>query len=555
MKKFNIFSSIQPGYPVAVAVITMAAAFTACQEEDFGYTEKEIHAASVERHYNEEFIKAFGQPDPNQDWMCTPDVENVTRGFTRAAAAPTIQQAAGTLQIPYKDVNGALEYMKEGENNKQAGKAATNFEYIAVETTTYDIYPTFWGRKFCTNNEVGVYWIDDNGAKHDLGIFWRDQNNGIKAHFKDGSSMNMPNNTTIPIIYDQGGAWNNETPLYHTCSTCGGRGYVNKSDKCTNCDGSGKSPVNYYEFPHYTLTVPAGTKWGLYLTTDKTQNTGERITWYSNAAFNPDHCEAAATFSFGNVTYCSFEDAPHNLHNGSDTGNCGTCHYGHYDLDFNDIVLTITPRPIESTYEYKSVRVMCEDLGGTFDWDFNDIVYDLKFEQGGDKVSNATVTITLQAIGGTLPIHFVYKGTDLGELHTKYANQTPDPDGLFEPVNVGKGKSIDPVVLKTIDLGQKTMPKDYDFRQIVHDITLVVADVEYNTGTRAGGTASEGTVSVNHTIRFPEQGADKTPQCFMTSTGTSWPGELQKITDRYPTFSSWVTNQKNNNWYNTNPNF
>ena len=598
MKKFNIFSSIQSVYPVAVAVITMAASFTACQEEDFGYTEKEIHAASVERHYNEEFIKAFGQPDPNQDWMCTPDVENVTRGFTRAAVAPTIQQAAGTLQIPYVEVSGALGYMKEGDNNKQAGKAATNFEYIAVETTTYDIYPTFWGRKFCTNNEVGVYWIDDDGNKHDLGIFWKDTNNGITAHFKDGSSMNMPNNTSIPIIYDQGGAWNNETPLYHKCSTCGGDGKVNEHketcnsqdfkssgnwnktytcqkcgatyknnkptsctaqinvyDKCTNCDGSGKSPVDYYEFPHFTLTVPAGTKWGLYLTTDKTQNTGERITWYSNAAFNPDHCEAAATFSFGNVTYCSFEDAPHNLHNGGGTGNCGTCHYGHYDLDFNDIVLTITPRPIESTYEYKSVRVMCEDLGGTFDWDFNDIVYDLKFEQGGDKVSNATVTITLQAIGGTLPIHFVYNGEDLGELHTTYANQTPDPDGLFEPVNVGKGETIKPVVLTTINLGQKTMPKDYDFRQIVHDITLVVADVEYNTGTRAGGTASEGTVSINHTIRFPEQGADKTPQCFMTSTGTSWPGELQKITDRYPTFSSWVQNQKVNNWYNTNPNF
>lgn len=593
MKKFNIFSSIQSVYPVAVAVITMAASFTACQEEDFGYTEKEIHAASVERHYNEEFIKAFGQPDPNQDWMCTPDVENVTRGFTRAAAAPTIQQAAGTLQIPYVEVSGALGYMKEGDNNKQAGKAATNFEYIAVETTTYDIYPTFWGRKFCTNNEVGVYWIDDDGNKHDLGIFWRDQNNGIKAHFKDGHSMNMPNTTTIPIIYDQGGAWDNETPLFHTCSTCGGDGMLNEhtcggtvssqkkngkyfctscgatysyrprngmctaniGDKCTNCDGSGKSPVNYYEFPHYTLTVPAGTKWGLYLTTDKTQSTSERVTWYSNAAFNPDHCEAAATFSFGNVTYCSFEDAPHNLHGGSGTGNCSTCHYGHYDLDFNDIVLTITPRPIESTYEYKSVRVMCEDLGGTFDWDFNDIVYDLKFEQGGDKVSNATVTITLQAIGGTLPIHFVYNGEDLGELHTTYANQTPDPDGLFEPVNVGKGETIKPVVLTTINLGQKTMPKDYDFRQIVHDITLVVADVEYNTGTRAGGTASEGTVSINHTIRFPEQGADKTPQCFMTSTGTSWPGELQKITDRYPTFSSWVQNQKVNNWYNTNPNF
>ena len=237
MKKYNTFASIQPGFAVAVAVITMAAAFTACQEEDFGYTEKEIHATSVERHYNEEFIKAFGQPDPNQDWMCTPDVQNVTRGFTRAAAAPIIQQAAGTLQIPYNEVSGALEYMLEGENNKQAGKAATNFEYIAVETTTYDIYPTFWGRKFCSDNEVGVYWVDDAGNKHDLGIFWKDTNNGITAHFKDGSSMDMPNTTTIPIIYDQGGAWNNETPLYHKCSTCGGDGKIgNSNEQCKGQD-------------------------------------------------------------------------------------------------------------------------------------------------------------------------------------------------------------------------------------------------------------------------------------------------------------------------------
>ncbi len=65
---------------------------------------------------------------------------------------------------------------------------------------------------------------------------------------------------------------------------------------------------------------------------------------------------------------------------------------------------------------YSNARIMCEDLGGNYgnsttDIDYNDIVLDVtnKIEDWGNK---ETVTLTLQAAGGTLPLIVTYKDGD-----------------------------------------------------------------------------------------------------------------------------------------------
>ena len=95
-------------------------------------------------------------------------------------------------------------------------------------------------------------------------------------------------------------------------------------------------------------------------------------------------------------------------------------------------------------------------------------------------------------------------------------------------------------------------PEGYDFREIVRDIQLVVADVYYST--RAGDDVE---IVESHTINFPiEGGGGKVPQCFMADIGTQWPDELQNINDRYPTFAGWVQNQStNSDWWKSDPNY
>lgn len=684
----------------AAFLTVMAIMITSCQEEDFGFTVDEIYQTRINREYAQEFAKEFPNVDPEHTWMCVPDtiygdVSNIMH--TRATGTvPTIQRIKNaSVNMSYTEVQGALNFMKEGEEND--GKSSQDFEFIALNDKgtgqeVYTITPTFWGRKFCANNEIGVYYIGTDSVKYDLNngqTFWSDKDNQIQVYFKDGSNQPLANSEQQIIDDPALSNYAISIPLTHSCSACkeknnvnvtlssnansgnnafqhlddhkfkkdvykvscssnqnafGQQLYITTSNKTwhagdqyrihmwamatvetqliaqtqngknnyaayisdlddlkittewkeitwegtiptgnhqtintialdlahsnqnvtyyfseitwekTPCDKcvAGKSPVDHYALPEYTLTVPAGTTWGLYLKTQKQQNNANNtIKWYSNSEYTEANnndgsdtkVQSAATFTFNNVTYVSFEDAPTKCsHFGENNGNCSYCQRGHYDHDFNDIVLTITPRPATSTYRSISYRVMCEDLGGTFDWDFNDVVYDVIYADGKTDKDNATVKIVLQAVGGTLPIYMYYNNQVLSdggksELHEWSTSQTPDEQGLYRPVNVKNcdyGTTCAPVTLFTDVLGKQIYStKDLDIRDYVKKIVICAE--------QKNGTTTE--------VTFPKEKGDATPQCFMTGTGTEWADELQKISDKYKNFKYWCSDKEVSGWY------
>lgn len=602
---------------LVIASCAMAFTMNSCQDYEYGFTEEEIHQTAVQRHYKEEFHKQFPEVDPHHTWMYEPVQTFVTDNgspLTRAGISePVIQDFSSVkdsaLRIEANVVDAILNYMGEAQNNY--GQITKNFEYLAVTETTYDIWPVLWGEKFCSDNNIGIYVVNSDGSIKDLGTLWSDTYENVLMGYKD-QTQNIKNSTR-PVNRDITKSWKDGTmPTMDyvrsttECDACHGTGkvdqkcngtvrlknngkyvcescgheysrseynnlarknnnskYCSQSVKveCGTCHGTGtktqtdKVNPEYYLFPHYKVTMPAGTKWGIYLTTRKQQNYTPTVTWYSNPRYNNgndgqnlSNIIAAGTFTFGGVTYCCFEDAPCGI---DDKGFGWSVNgYQGFDHDYNDFMLRITPRPVESTYNSSDVRIMCEDLGGTFDWDFNDIVYDLKFEQGIGNGVHAFITITLQAVGGTLPIHMFYGTEDLGELHEVLGNQRMNPDGLFTPINVSGGQTVSsPKVLKKIDLGKETMEDGYDFRQIVHNISLGVCENHYST--RAGETVSDISES-SHVINFPDANGDKAPQCFMSSVGTEWADECVNITKKYATFNDWVKNQaQNNDWSST----
>lgn len=542
-----------------------------CQDEEFGFSYEEIHQTVVEREYIKAFNAEFPEIDPNHTWMCTPDTiyeEVQPTGITRAhdGAVPSVYSENIFENMSYTDVQKALDYMKEAEDNR--GKCAQDFEYKAIEDggdgfETYTITPTFWGRKFCDNNSVGIYYIGSDGKMYDdLPVFWTDRQNKIKVHFKDGHVADLTNSPQ-PITDDPTEAWNQTIPLTHSCSKCGGDGR-NGDQRCSTCNGSGKAEVDHYELPQYTIKVPVGMKWGVYLRTQKQQNHSEMINWYSNSQYNElnndgsnTRVKAAATFTYNGTTYVSFEDAPTVCSNTSGTGECSKCRRGHYDHDYNDIVLTITPRPVESTYRSIKYRVMCEDLGGTFDWDFNDVVFDVIYEDGKQQSDKAKVYVLVQAVGGTLPIYIAYIGTrdrsldkTQTELHALLSDQTdPNNKGLYTPVNVATSEyetimnKPGQKILEFTLSKQKYSDSELDVRDYVKEISVKA----YQNGLDKGATSD---------VKFPDVESNAVPQCFMTSTGTEWADELQKITLKYPRFTSWVASQKAGiEWWNSDPNF
>lgn len=537
-----------------------------CTDEDFGYTVQEVRQSVVERNYVKAFHEEFPSVDPSHTWMCTPDtfhnewpVVVPTRALSDVPSVSAWDPSV-TVSMSYVDVQQALDYMKEAEDNR--GKCAQDFEYKAIDDEgrgfeTYTITPTFWGRKFCADNSVGIYYIDSDNQKHELQPFWTDRQNHIKVYFKDGHVADLTNSEQQIVDDPSLSNYARSVPLTHACSTCGGRRVG--PYPCPDCV-DGKSPVDHYELPQYTLQVPVGMKWGVYLKTRRQQNRSQMITWYSNSQYNDlnhdgtnSHVKAAATFTYNGTTYVSFEDAPTVCSSNRGTGECSTCGRGHYDKDYNDIVLTITPRPVESTYRSIKYRVMCEDLGGTFDWDFNDVVYDVIYADGKTFRDPATVTIILQAVGGTLPIYLLYDDpanpalrSKSDELHFVLSGQSADDGGAYTPVNVTTPLYATVTgqparVLKTIILSkQRYSDAELDVRSFVRHITV--------QAVQDGVPTSQ--------VIFPREEADAVPQCFMTSTGTEWADELQKITLKYPRFSSWVASQQSGiEWWFSDPNF
>lgn len=462
--------------------------------------------------------------------MCVPDTTYgatlvATRGL--AADVPTVTYEPDfVLEYMYSEVSAALDYMKESQDNR--GKCSQDFEYIATEDKyVFDIHPVFWGNKFVKTNFVGV-WYYNGSEKVDLPPFWTDASS---------ATDNWPGDGRINITSHV------EAHYTNRYTNSGWQTVSSTDNQITTIKYNGQSP-DKFKFPSYKIVVPVGMKWGLYLQTKTTQNNdGKDIRWYSNAEYNVNNCSAAASFEFGGINYVSFEDAPNPYNcsyhdNSSGTGghrcNGASQNFGHYDHDMNDIVLAITPHPIESTYRAISYRVMCEDLGGTFDWDFNDLVLDVIYEEGKSQTENATTKIKVVAVGGTLPIELIYTGNyatkDISnEIHSWFG-QTPDEDGKYKPINVDGSHTQTPSKVAYTIIHGWTETDKYDVRDVVKQISVKVADYS--------------------TVVFPKSDGGDIPQCFMCPTNVDWSDELVNIKDTYSDFPAWVASQGTNaKWY------
>ena len=206
-------------------------------------------------------------------------------------------------------------------------------------------------------------------------------------------------------------------------------------------------------------------------------------------------------------------------------------YYSNWILKISPAYPPTTPDP-EYTTETK--RVMCEDLGNTYDFDFNDLVFDVYYTYKGTEANKTNITahITLQAVGGTLPI---YIGTDTAdptkELHYRMLGQASS-----SPINVAASNGATHAPVSFTISAKSTDP---------NDIIICV------------GTSDNKATDKITILPVSGRGSSLAPQKICVPDSTKWLKENMQIEQGYPKFDEWVKGsiQEAAVWSNIDPTY
>lgn len=207
---------------------------------------------------------------------------------------------------------------------------------------------------------------------------------------------------------------------------------------------------------------------------------------------------------------------------------------------YSNWICKITPAKPHEESGY-SRRVMCEDLGNTYDFDFNDVVFDVTYNftpaglqtylaNGGHGEVDATITI--QAAGGTMPI-YVGVNPNSRAVSTDYEAHALLGNATNTPVNVGAGASnavaIYHLTLNSVDPAD--IPIYVDNNGQIYNI---------NNHNLAGGNYTGSKDDDHQTI---VHGSAKAPQSFCTPIFVQWMKECKFIETGYPDFKIWAQSE------------
>lgn len=441
------------------------------------------------------------------------------------------------------DLKAPIETLPENVLN--AGKVTQNFEFASLGSfIIYPIYCVTSNRGSYGNPEfgerLGIYTLNSDGSKSDVTWIWR-MNKGViedgeitqstwyQAH-KTGESDSKWHN----MYWFIEGIYNDSNP--NASNTVWDEG--NKSFR---------SGFDAIRSEGIKINIAPGVRFGFVLETDAGN-------YYSNSRYNKDQgrpinatgCDLpdnindtyAATFHRNGAMYIAFED-----------WNYGSAwNYLGPDHDFNDVVFQFVktndsylPLVIDKDSEVPEMIyiVACEDLGGTEDWDFNDIVFGIKHISGQTKA-----TVSLLAAGGVLPAEIYYQdkkvtfgASNKTEVHDVFGIDLANTEKAADKmVNTGLGVTRAPVESNNLTVNAQAFSVFTD-----------AADFKISVKYAGSETFSKASISV------PDRKGEAAAQAFLIADPTwEWPIERQKISIKYPDFTTWVRDlQTAKNWTNT----
>lgn len=116
--------------------VTLLLGLSSCQDENYGYSKQDI----INERYKQEFIKEFGQPDPNHTWGFV-EQPLIEVNITRVASPNGNQWGDWGLNVPDpltdNQIKTVTDWFTETEN--PTGLAVTWINYFAQQVSSTDV--------------------------------------------------------------------------------------------------------------------------------------------------------------------------------------------------------------------------------------------------------------------------------------------------------------------------------------------------------------------------------------------------------------------------------
>lgn len=378
------------------------AVLTACQDYE-PFSEAEVAKSVYDRNYNQAFVEAFGEIDPEQNWGFEPmPIGGVDYDGTRA------------VNTNSNEWESVFHYVVPGPRGGETTENGHPWGWAAGDVTNYERAYVYW-------------WFSTHQWPKSLVVNWNNffienvwgQPEHSKTKLENSGSFNgqdlgmdqleilkLTGTKSAPSPSDPGSYINsfNLAKTYKFANEYPNYEHINDF----NSGGGAKEQVMYvYDVSTLDFAYLASQQ-----DDDKYHNnwTIQRINGNYYLAFDYWHAKTSEA-----------------------------SHYVEADGYYNDWILKLSNG--EHQDDYYTRRIMCEDLGNTFDWDWNDVVFDVTTFTLNSKYY---AMITLQAAGGTMPI---YVGDTHHEAHALFGVSTSTPVNVAAPGNAQR-----PAVVYTIEL-------------------------------------------------------------------------------------------------------
>ena len=321
----------------------MGISLMSCSHEDF---DSEALVEQQENEFAANFVKKFGEIDPNQTWdfanmypVVTLNAENnAARALTRTGSY--FDRTVSSMLVDEDVEAWVLNNLPKGKNNTVKGRAFT----MTVKSTPFTIVPVFQGYA----RYYWQLWMHVEGIGDEL--VW---SKGENFQYRKPANPELPWNdagTGIQGMKRDDGALEVMAPTYT---------YANLPADATM---------------YFYLKVWA----------DGSNDGYNKYLKYKDDPFNPSFQPYETTSLNQYMLDLQGCTKPKNLPEGNEVTIIG-CEdmLNSSDKDYEDLVFMVYGNPVPPTkrveefVESTTKRYMMEDLGETDDFDFNDVVVDL----------------------------------------------------------------------------------------------------------------------------------------------------------------------------------
>lgn len=446
---------MKTGVKFSLSAVTMiAVSLSSCVSEN---GEPINSSSAVNEVYATSFIKTFGTPANDQDWgKCLADAAvNTTAGIyemNSSSIAPSVK---------WTNVDGNNWYQIQG----------FKYENIPVDVTSEEEAEAV--KQLSDPNVQGITELNFND------FFVQHVHTGTDYH-TDGNGQKVLASSKMSQLTDGTGT------------------HINGFNNCRmEQEVTINSAMNTFGRKQYIMLVQNGdpTNFGYSNTADggkRYANKGTGSQWDNTVTG-----DMSRTVKIGKYYYIGFKFCAKgwNPNEKIDEGDGG----------YTDWIIRVAPL-VPEMYE-ESVRVLVEDVSYHSDFDFNDLVFDAV-------IANGEAKITVQALGGTLPVCIGEPKDAADELH-----------GHFD-VDVK-------TMVNTYNQDNKREPYSFTIKGIsrVEDIPVyVMRDSKY--------------------VKLNDVTVNNAPAIIYVPTSCAWATEQTPFNKAYPNFLQYVGDKNVKFWEN-----